>query len=52
MYFIRSKFSHIDLVERAKVLRRLIGDRIDAEIIRAAFRCTIEEAESALCDIK
>lgn len=51
IYLKRSKFSHIDLVQRAKVLKRLIGDRLDAEIIKTAFRCTIEEAETALQDI-
>jgi len=52
VYLIRSNFSYIDLVERAKVLQKLIGDRLDSEIIKTAFRCTIEEANAVFEDIK
>jgi hypothetical protein len=52
VYLIRSKFSHIDLVERSKILKKLIGDRLDSEIIKTAFRCTIEEADAVFLEIQ
>ena len=50
-YLIRSNISHQELVERAKVLKKLIGDRLNSEIIKTAFRCTIEEADKAFAEI-
>jgi len=52
VYLARNKFPHNDLVERAKVLHKLIGDRLDAEVIRTSFRCTIEEARLVFEDIQ
>lgn len=51
VYLIRSKFTHQDLVERVRVLRKFIGDKLSAEVVMTAFRCTIEEADAALREL-
>lgn len=51
-YLIRSNFPYTELVERARILKKLIGDRLNTEIILTSFRCTIEEAAEVFEELK
>jgi hypothetical protein len=51
IYLKRTNFTRKNLLERTKILRLFIGDRASAEVVSAAFRCTIEEADSVLQEL-
>jgi hypothetical protein len=51
-YLFRSAFSFQELINRAKILKKLIGNRITSEIIMTSFRCTLEEADFVFLEIK
>jgi hypothetical protein len=51
-YLKRKTYTIEDLRERIRVLKSLIGDRVDADVISTVFRCDYEKVYKAINEKK